>query len=398
MTLTLLIDLDDTLIANSMDTFIPAYVGGLGEFWRDQVNPELLAQTLLSATQQMFKNTRPDRTLKEIFNPVFYPKLGVTESEMRASVNQFYKQGFPKIKALTQSLPDAVKLINMASQRGYTIGIATNPLFPLTAITQRLDWAELPPENYAFALVPSFESFHFAKPNPAYYAEFLAKLGWPRGPIVMIGNDPVHDIQGSSGLGLASFWITNQSKNAGDVVSERHGAGTLADVIPWLDSVSKKSLHPQLSSPSALIAMMRGVAAAFDSLLRENSSEKWLRRPQDEGWSLTEIICHLRDVEREINTPRLDQMLQKENSIIMGIDSDPWAKQRNYQQQDGVQALRDFLAARIKTLDILDTLSTDDWQRQAQHTFLGPTKLQEVISIITQHDRLHLRQIFGNLG
>jgi len=398
MTLTLLIDLDDTLIANSMDTFIPAYVGGLGEFWRDQVNPELLAQTLLSATQQMFKNTRPDRTLKEIFNPVFYPKLGVTESEMRASVNQFYKQGFPKIKALTQSLPDAVKLINMASQRGYTIGIATNPLFPLTAITQRLDWAELPPENYAFALVPSFESFHFAKPNPAYYAEFLAKLGWPRGPIVMIGNDPVHDIQGSSGLGLASFWITNQSTNAGEVVSERHGAGTLADVIPWLDSVSEKSLHPQLSSPSALIAMMRGVAAAFDSLLRENSSEKWLRRPQDEGWSLTEIICHLRDVEREINTPRLDQMLQKENSIIMGIDSDPWAKQRNYQQQDGVQALRDFLAARIKTLDILDTLSTDDWQRQAQHTFLGPTKLQEVISIITQHDRLHLRQIFGNLG
>ena len=106
---------------------------------------------------------------------------------------------------------------------------------------------------------------------------------------------------------------------------------------------------------------------------------------------------HLRDVEREINIPRLHQVLTEDNPFITGIDSDPWAKQRNYQQQNGPQALGDYLSARIETINIIDSFSTKDWQRQVQHTILGPTQLQEIISIITQHDRLHLRQIFSIL-
>ncbi|MEN8172769.1 MAG: DinB family protein [Chloroflexota bacterium] len=398
MTLTLLIDLDDTLIANSMATFIPAYVGGLGKALSNHIKPELAAQTLNTATDQMFANIRPDRTLKEVFDPAFYPKLGVTEGEMRAPIARFYEEDFPKIKSLTQAIPDAVRLIGTAIERGYRIGIATNPLFPLTAIQQRLAWADLPTGSYDFDLVSSYESFHFAKPNPAYFAEFLAKMGWPRGPVVMVGNDPIHDIQGASGLGLATFWVNNQSTNTDGVGKNRHAIGSLADVIPWLDALPEEHLEPQLSSPSAITAMLRGIAAAFDSLTRGISSELWLKRPEDEAWSLTEIICHLRDVEREINIPRLDQILQKENPMLTGIDSDPWAKERNYQEQDGEQARRDFLTARMETLKILDRLSIDDWQRGAQHTIFGPTQLQEIIGIITQHDRLHLRQILGNLG
>jgi len=397
MTLTLLIDLDDTLLTNSMDIFVPAYVGGLGKFLRDRIEPELLAQTLLSATQKMFENTIPDRTLKETFDRAFYPKLGVTESEMRAPIDQFYLHEFPKIKSITQSRPNAVNLINAAFQRGYTIGVATNPLFPLTAITQRLAWANLPVEDYSYSLISSYENFHFAKPNPAYYAEFLAKLGWPRGPVVMIGNDTVHDIQGAGSLGLATFWIRDQNPDVTEIDTARCSSGTLDDVIPWLDSIPKQILHPQLSTPSALTAMLRGISATVDSLLRELLPEVWLHRPQDDAWSLTEVICHLRDVEREINIPRLHQVLAEDNPFITGIDSDPWAKQRNYQQQNGPQALGDYLSARIETINIIDSFATKDWQRQVQHTILGPTQLQEIISIIAQHDRLHLRQIFSIL-
>ena len=76
--------------------------------------------------------------------------------------------------------------------------IATNPLFPRTAIYQRLEWAGLPPDKYPFSLIPSYETFHFAKPNPTYFAEFLTISGWPDGPMIMVGNDLEHDILGSS--------------------------------------------------------------------------------------------------------------------------------------------------------------------------------------------------------
>ncbi|MBE9524575.1 MAG: HAD hydrolase-like protein [Chloroflexi bacterium] len=398
MSITILIDLDDTLLSNSMDTFIPAYIGGLGKFLGNRIKPELTAQTLLSATQKMFENTRPDRTLKETFDPAFYPVLGVTESEMREPIDQFYSHDFSKIKNLTQTRPKAINLIKSFIERDYTIGIATNPLFPRTATMQRLSWADLPAENNQYGLVSSYEDFHYAKPNPAYYAEFLAKLGWPRGQVVMIGHDPVHDIEGASGLGLATFWISDQSADFDKTAPTRHATGNLDDVIPWLDSLPEQDLLPQLSEPSALIAMLRGISAAIDSLLRNRLTDVWLQRPHGDAWSLTEIMCHLRDVEREINIPRLHQVLHENNPFITGIDSDPWAKERNYQLQNGPQALRDFLSARIETLDILVTLSNEDWQRHVQHTILGPTHLQEIISIIAQHDRLHLRQIFSNLG
>ena len=397
MTTTILIDLDDTLLSNSMETFLPAYIGNLGKFLGDQIEPELTMRTLLSATQKMFANKRPDRTLKETFDPVFYPALGVSESEMRTPLDKFYKHEFPKIKHLTQARPKAIKLINTCVLRGYTIGIATNPLFPRTATIQRLEWADLPAEENTFKLISSYEDFHYAKPNPAYYAEFLAKLGWPRGQVVMIGNDPIHDIEGASELGLATFWITDQAANIDQTSLPRQGAGGLDDVLPWLDSMPEKKLHPQCSEPSALIAMLGGISASIDSLLRNLPTDAWLRRPKENAWSLTEVVCHLRDVECEINIPRLNQVLKENNSFITGIDSDPWAKLRKYQLQDGNQALRDFLSARIETIGILDTLSLDNWHRQVQHTMLGPTQLQEIINIIAQHDRLHLRQIFSTL-
>ena len=57
LTLTLLIDLDDTLLVNSMETFIPAYLTALGKQLADHTPPEQMAKTMMIATQRMFANT-----------------------------------------------------------------------------------------------------------------------------------------------------------------------------------------------------------------------------------------------------------------------------------------------------------------------------------------------------
>lgn len=391
MTLTLLIDLDDTLLSNSMDTFIPAYLGALGMHLAPYADTRQIAPIMMSATENMFRNNRPDRTLKEAFDPDFYAVLGITENQVREPINHFYREIFPTLSSITEPRPEAEQLIKTANQRGWQVAIATNPLFPLAAILHRLAWAGIPVEKYPFAIVPSYETFHYAKPNPAYFAELLGRFGWPRGPMVMIGNDPAHDIQAAQSMGFPTFWISNGLPYPDDLPAP-NASGSLEDIVPWLDAASENQLTPDYSSSTAIRATMSGIPAALLALTHDLSFETWNYRPENDEWSLTEIVCHLRDVEQEINLPRLKKITTEENPFIPGIDSDVWAEERNYRVQDGSAALRDFVSTRMETLDLLANLPPDGWQRPAQHAIFGPTDFREIASFLAGHDRLHIRQ------
>jgi FMN phosphatase YigB (HAD superfamily) len=178
MTLTLLLDLDDTLLGNSMDTFIPAYLQSLSDFLSPFISQDIFVPTLLSGTQAMLDNNSPDKTLKAAFDQSFYTELGVSQDEYAEQFDAFYREKFPELKQLTQYSLAAVRMIEEAFDRNYRVAIATNPLFPKSAIHQRLEWAGLSPQKYPFLLVPTYESFHFAKPNKAFFTEALASLGW----------------------------------------------------------------------------------------------------------------------------------------------------------------------------------------------------------------------------
>ena len=398
MTLTLLIELDNTLLGNDMETFIPAYLSALGLHLADRVAPEKMVANMLKATQAMMNNQSPTRTLKETFDPFFYPPLGLNEKEMRGTLETFYAEEFPKLRDWTQYRPAATELVQVSAQNGHRVGIATNPLFPLTAITQRMTWAGLEAENNNFCLVPSYESFHFAKPNPAYFAEFLGRIGWPQGPVLMVGNDPDHDVRGAQGMGIRVFWISDGGEQLEAGQTPPNGSGTLTAVLPWIEAQPEGSLDPDFSLPSAMIATLRGGPAALAGLLSDLPTTPWKTQPEADAWSPTEIVCHLRDVELEINLPRIKKITTENNPFIPGVDSDRWALERDYQQQDGPEALAAFLAARTETLELLDGLAPGDWDLPCRHAIFGPTNIREIIHITAEHERLHGRQMFETLG
>jgi len=397
VTLTLLIDLDDTLLGNSMETFIPAYLSCLGDHLSEYTPPGKMAKTMLLATQKMFVNNQIDRTLEASFDPEFYPQLELVKDELIDHLKGFYDKIFPTLRGFTQPMPEAVRFIESAFERGYTIGIATNPLFPLSAILQRLEWAGLSPQKFPFALIPSYESFHYAKPNPAFFAEFLGKMGWPEGPVLMIGNDADHDVRGARGIGIPVFWISEGSAEPPKGFPPPNGSGTLNDIIPWIDTQPEGSLLPDFSSQSALIAILKGSASALIGMAEDFPSYLWNECPEPKEWCLTEIICHLRDVEREINLPRLQKIKSEPNPFILGIDSDAWAEERNYKDQNGLEALQDFIASRKNTIDLIENLKAEDWSLPAQHAIFGPTDLHEMIAIMTRHDQLHNKQVYKTI-
>ena len=396
MSLTLLLDLDDTLLTNPLDRFITAYMKALTHHVAPYVKPEQFLNALLAATRQMAQNQDPDCLLKEIFDDRFFPALGMHPADLSGIINGFYNQVFPTLKDMTAVRPAAIDLVTEAVKREYRVVIATNPLFPLTAIEQRLEWAGLSPAEYPFALIPSYEHMHFAKPNPAYLAELLARLGWPEEPAVMVGNDLKRDIDCAWCLGLPSFHILEES-NGHEAQSERHPSGSLSQIIPWIDSIPAELLAPDYSSPIAMLAILRSTPAAISSLSQPLSANTWSQRAAAGEWCLTEIVCHLRDVEAEVNLPRLQKVISESNPFIPGQDTDRWAEERGYISQNGRQALVRYTVSRKKLLDLLSSLKADAWQRPVRHAIFGPTTLHELVSIIAGHDRLHVRQIWTTL-
>ncbi len=393
MKTTLLLDLDDTLLVNDIDDFLPNYLGAFSKAVAPYIDPDRFVKTLLAGTRAMVANRRPDCTLKEVFEDSFFPILGLPPELFRGVAERFYDEVFPTLRELTQPRPEAVRLVEEALARDYRLVIATNPLFPAAAIQQRLEWAELPVEKYPFELLTTYETFHFVKPEPAYFAEILARMGWPEGPVVTVGDDLKRDIIASRRMGLAAFWLGRDGTEPPDGPDAPSAIGALEDVLPWLDRTPPEDLRPDFSVPSALLAILLATPAALDSVCRPLPAEVWTRQPTLNEWCITEILCHMRDVDQDVNLPRLRTVIEQYNPFIPGVDSDPWAEERGYIQQDGPRALQKFTHVRLQLVELLESLQPEDWLRSSRHAIFGPTNLNELVSIIAAHDRLHVQQM-----
>ncbi len=396
MSLTLLLDLDDTLLDSNMNDFIPAYFQALSGFLAAQVPPETMLPALIAGTRKMMANSDPSRTLQQVFDAEFFPKIGLEREALQPRIDQFYDEVFPSLSGLTRLRAGAVEFVEWALAQGYRVSIATNPLFPLKAIHHRLRWAGLPPEQYPFEVVSSYETFHFTKPNPAYLAEVLAMLQWPDGPVLFVGDDLERDWPAARDLDLPFYWISAPGSPLPDGAALA-GRGWITDLRPWLEARALSTLEPAFASPASLLALMLSTPAALAGLAAQAQGAGMNRRPQPGEWSLGEILCHLRDTEREVYLPRLRYVLEEEEPFIAAGNTDAWAEERAYGQQDGEQALRDFITARLQTLEILRGLNDAQWQRKARHAVFGPTHLQELVRFMAEHDRLHIRQAYTAL-
>lgn len=123
----------------------------------------------------------------------------------------------------------------------------------------------------------------------------------------------------------------------------------------------------------------------------------WECAPAPGEWCLTEVMCHLRDVEHEVHQIRFRALAEKEGAFLPGAVADEWVEERHYHEQHGPTALAEFLAARQETVAMLAAFGDQLWQRQGQHAFFGPTTMQELLNLVVQHDQAHWDQVQGLL-
>jgi hypothetical protein len=143
----------------------------------------------------------------------------------------------------------------------------------------------------------------------------------------------------------------------------------------------------------ALINQLGANADAFRALLESVRQEHASWKPAPDQWSLTEVIAHLLDEEREDFRTRLDLVLHKPEADWPPIDPSGWVTQRDYAARDLQDTLRLFLEERSRSLTWLRALRSPNWESTHTHPVFGSARAGDLLGAWIAHDFLHLRQI-----
>jgi len=389
MPITLLLDLDDTLLQTNTDVFLPAYYKALAGHLAGIVPAETMLSALQAGVRRMMLNRDPSHTLQEVFEAEFYPRLGTPADSLHGEIDEFYRSIFPTLGRATQRKPGAQELIDWALSAGHQVAMATDPVFPMAATLERVRWAGLDPGQ--FAVISSFETFHFTKTHPAYFAEVLGHLGWPDRPTIMAGNDVERDLLPAERLGLTSFHVNGGSNG----VAER--SGDLFQLREWIQANESALQPPVINTKEAILAMLEATPAVLQGLTAVLTPAEWTHEASPDDWAMIELVCHLRDTEREVHAQQIATLLESDAPFVARPDAAVWAKQRRYLGENGPSSVREFAAARVASLDRLRSVTDDVWAKPARHAIFGPTNFLEVMGFMAEHDRLHLRQAWRTL-
>jgi len=200
-------DLDGTLLPMDMEVFTKAYFKELCiSLAKYGVPADKIVKSVWAGTKAMVMNDGTVRN-EQRFWDCFLPLTGIVSDTIYDETNYFYSHEFNKARIVTGPNPIARDTINAAGQGGRTVVLATNPLFPYAAQLSRIGWIGLREED--FALITSYESDCFCKPNPQYYLDICRRLELDPADCLMIGNDVNEDMFASRAAGLDGYLVTD---------------------------------------------------------------------------------------------------------------------------------------------------------------------------------------------
>ena len=146
-----------------------------------------------------------------------------------------------------------------------------------------------------------------------------------------------------------------------------------------------------------IIERMDRFSSVLPALVSGLSPAEALWRPDEQTWSILEVVCHLADEEAGDFRPRLERTLADPQPEWDGIDPEGWAVARRYREADLAEQTARFVAERQRSVLWLMGLGKVDWQRAYEHPRFGAIRAGDLLAAWAAHDALHLRQIAKRL-
>lgn len=227
---TVLMDLDGTLLPFDQEEFIRMYFGLLCKRLAPMgYAPDAVVAAMWQGSKAMVQNDGAQLN-RDRFWDVFAQLLGESIYEEEARLDEFYLGEFDRVKAVLRGDTCAKELVELLKAKGYTVVLATNPLFPEQAQRTRMSWAGLTPSD--FDLVTHYGNSHFCKPNPRYYEEILHTIGKTPAECLMIGNSVAEDMIAGT-LGMQTYLVTGFVENPQNEPTDGFMQGSLREFLQY---------------------------------------------------------------------------------------------------------------------------------------------------------------------
>ena len=231
---TILFDLDGTLAPFVQDEFVHAYFKALVKRLVPMgYDGEKLVAALWKGVDAMVENDG-SQTNRQRFWAVFTRELGIQALALESVLEDFYARKFDAVRSVLKEEADRGPLIRGLREKGYTVFLATNPIFPEVAVETRLNWVGL--SGGDFDGMTTYENSRRSKPNPGYYRDILERLGRRGEECLMIGNNPVDDMAALK-AGLSAYLVTDYVENPGGVPLEQYPHGSFRMVRASLEKL-----------------------------------------------------------------------------------------------------------------------------------------------------------------
>jgi len=231
---TILFDLDGTLLPISDQDFEKLYFGAMVSLFTDIYTPEELIQLIWECTKIMVKDTS-DLTNEKVFFKAFEDRVGDRMPEFMRRFDAFYQTHFDVLKTAVKPSSVLKEAVQILKAKGYTLVIATNPMFPRLAIEKRIEWTGL--NRVDFSYVTSFEDNHFCKPQLQYYQEILQQIKKDPSECLMVGNDVTEDMVAGK-LGIHTYLLKDYKIQKGEILHPAEYEGSTDDFLGFVHALN----------------------------------------------------------------------------------------------------------------------------------------------------------------
>lgn len=378
-----LLDLDNTLLHNPDRQFAQAFMQKLDHYFKQALNIDPVSLYFRQGIKALSSHRDMILTNTQVMVKTLSDATHTPIEQIHDLLSSFYETQYLELQAYTSPIAHTQQLIDQLLKQDIAVAITTNPIYPQSAILERLEWAGLSSFINEFSLITHSDNMHFSKPHPAYYAEVIARIGIESDEAFMVGDSPTNDIEPANKMGLCTFHVTDSN--------------TLDKLSEYVHTSNWQNHHlPQPLTPDLIIPQYQGNLGALNGLLAEVEENQWNQRPDPNEWSINQILHHLQKSEVEVQRQRLLEILNEENPFIVSQPL-PGPDIEIY-NNDGFHIANQFRLERLATIELLTSLNANQWQRPARHSIFGMTTLLEMAHFTAQHDRLHIRQLCQTLG
>jgi hypothetical protein len=152
--------------------------------------------------------------------------------------------------------------------------------------------------------------------------------------------------------------------------------------VYWLDNFD----------PFEALENLHRTPKAVETLLNGLTEEQLQWIPPKGGWSIRNIISHLRDAQGVMEY-RIELMINQDNPMLESKAVFEWAAEEAERPLITNDIYQSYYTSRQKVISLLESLAIKDWWRTGEHEEFGLVSIKQQVSYFVTHELTHFPQI-----